>query len=89
MMKSIFMMSAMAMGKGKNINDVMASQHQYEGNTFNARYGEQLYGDVNVVNKVKLRSRGITFTNNFTLTFEYSLKSLQCVHQRIAMMAIL
>ena len=48
MMKSIFMMSAMAMGKGKSINDVMASQHQYEGNTFNARYGEQLYGDVNV-----------------------------------------
>ena len=57
MMKSIWMMSAMAMGKGKSINDVMASQHQYEGNTFNARYGEQLYGDVNVVNKVKLRSR--------------------------------
>ena len=89
MMKSIFMMSAMAMGKGKSVNDVMASQHQYGENTFNARYGEQLYGDVNVVNKVKLRSRGLTFTNNFTLTFEYSLKSLKCVNPRIAMMDIL
>lgn len=88
-MKSLWMMSAMAAGKGKDVSDVFASQHQYEGNTFNARYGEQLYGDVNVVNKVKIRSRGLTFSNNFTLTFEYSLKSLKCVNPRIAMMDIL
>lgn len=88
-MKSLWMMSAMAQGKGKSVSDVLASQHQYEGNTFNARYGEQLYGDINVVNKVKLRSRGLTYSNNFTLTFEYSLKSLKCVNPRIAMMDIL
>ena len=88
-MKSLWMMSAMAQGKGVGIQDVFAQQHQYEGNTFNARYGEELYGDVNVVNRVKLRSRGLTFTNNFSLTFEYSLKSLKCVNPRIAMMDIL
>ena len=88
-MKSLWMMSAMAAGKGVNMSDVFASQHQYEGNTFNARYGENLYGDVNVVNRVKLRSRGLTFSNNFSLTFEYSLKSLKCVNPRIAMMDIL
>jgi hypothetical protein len=87
--KSLWMLSAMAQGKGVGVNDVFAQQHQYEGNTFNARYGEQLYGDVNVVNKVKIRSRGLTFSNNFTLTFEYSLKSLKCVNPRIAMMDIL
>jgi hypothetical protein len=80
------------MAKGKGINDigkVLSSQYQYEGNTFNARYGESLYGDVNVVNKVKIRSRGLTFSNNFSLTFEYSLKSLKCVNPRVAMMDIL
>lgn len=87
--KSLWMLSAMAQGKGVGVDDVFAQQHRYEGNTFNARYGEQLYGDVNVVNKVKIRSRGLTFSNNFTLTFEYSLKSLKCVNPRIAMMDIL
>lgn len=88
-LKSLWMMSALAAGKGVGMSDVFASQHQYEGNTFNARYGENLYGDVNVVNRVKIRSRGLTFSNNFTLTFEYSLKSLKCVNPRIAMMDIL
>lgn len=88
-MKSLFMMSAMVKGKGVSVNEAMAAQHRPEGNIFVQRYGEQLYGDVNVVNKVKLRSRGLTFTNGFTLTFEYSLKSLKCVNPRIAMMDIL
>lgn len=88
-MKSLWMISAMAAGKGVGMSDVFASQHQYEGNTFSARYGDTLYGDVNVVNKVKIRSRGLTFTNSFSLTFEYSLKSLKCVNPRIAMMDIL
>ena len=87
--KSLWLMSAMAAGKGKSMTEAMAAQHRYEGNTFNARYGEELYGDINVVNKVKLRSRGLTFSNNFSLTFEYSLKSLKCVNPRIAMMDIL
>lgn len=81
--------AALAAGKNISMNEVFASQHKYEGNTFNARYGEQLYGDVNVVNKVKIRSRGLTFSNSFTLTFEYSLKSLKCVNPRVAMMDIL
>lgn len=88
--KSLWMMSMMAKGKGINdIGKVLSSQYQAEGNIFNQRYGESLYGDVNVVNKVKLRSRGLTFSNNFSLTFEYSLKSLKCVNPRVAMMDIL
>ncbi len=88
-MKSLWMMSAMVAGKGGNMNEAMAAQHRYEGNTFNARYGEELYGDVNVVNEVQMRSRGLTYANNFSLNFEYSLKSLKCVNPRIAMMDIL
>ena len=87
--RSLWMLSAMAAGKGVGVNDVFAMQHQYPDNTFNARYGETLYGDINVVNKVKIRSRGLTYSNSFQLTFEYSLKSLKCVNPRIAMMDIL
>ena len=88
-MKSLWMMSVMAQGKGVSMNEVMASQKRFDGNTFLQRYGEQLYGDINVVNKVKMRSRGLTFSNSFSLTFEYSLKSLKCVNPRVAMMDIL
>ena len=87
--RSLFAMSAMVKGKGGSVSQAMASQHYPEGNVFNQRYGESLYGDINVVNKVKMRSRGLTFSNNFTLTFEYSLKSLKCVNPRVAMMDIL
>ena len=87
--KSLWMISAMAAGKNVSMNELISSQHRFEGDVFAQRYGESLYGDVNVVNKVKMRSRGLTFTNNFSLNFEYSLKSLKCVNPRIAMMDIL
>lgn len=77
------------MGKGVSVNEAMASQYDAETFTFSNRYGEEFYGDVNVVNRVKMRSRGLTYSNNFSLTFEYSLKSLKCVNPRIAMMDIL
>lgn len=88
-LRNMWKFAASVMGKGVNVNDAISSQYQYEGNAFNARYGEEFYGDVNVVNKVKMRSRGLTFSNSFSLNFEYSLKSLKCVNPRIAMMDIL
>ena len=63
--KSLWMMSAMAAGKNVSMSELISSQHRSEGDVFAQRYGESLYGDVNVVNKVKMRSRGLTFTNNF------------------------
>jgi hypothetical protein len=83
--------SAAVQGKkgAGSTTDAIASMHAYEGDEFAARYGEEFYGDVNVVNKVKMRSRGLTFTNSFSLNFEYSLKSLKCVNPRVAMLDIL
>lgn len=88
-MRQMLKFSAAVQGKGSSVNDAMAASNAYEGNAFAQRYGENFYGDINVVNKVKVRSRGLTFSNNFTLTFEYSLKSLKCVNPRVAMMDIL
>ena len=75
--------------KDKSVQEAMAASHRFQGNEFAQVYGENIYGDVNVINKTKVRSRGITYSGNFSLTFEYSLKSLKCVNPRIAMMDIL
>ena len=81
--------SALTGMRGKSVQDAIASSHRFEGNEFAQVYGENIYGDVNVINKTKVRSRGLTYSGNFTLNFEYSLKSLKCVNPRVAMMDIL
>lgn len=88
-MKSLWMLATAAAGMNVDMSELIASQHRFEGNVFAERFGENLYGDINVIDKVKIRSRGLTFSNGFSLNFEYSLKSLKCVNPRIAMMDIL
>ena len=81
--------SALTGMRGKSVQDAIAASHRFVGNEYAQVYGENIYGDVNVINKTKVRSRGLTYSGNFTLNFEYSLKSLKCVNPRIAMMDIL
>jgi len=75
--------------KGVSVSEAMAASHRFQGNEFAQVYGENVYGDVNVINKTKVRSRGLTYGGNFSLNFEYSLKSLKCVNPRVAMLDIL
>lgn len=86
---SMFAMSAMVQAKGQSVPEAMANMHKYPGDEFDQRYGNEFYGDINVIQNVKLRKRGLTFSNSFSLNFEYSLKSLQCVNPRVAMLDIL
>lgn len=89
MIKDAIKFSALTGMKGKTVQEAMSASHRFEGNEFAQVYGENIYGDVNVINKTKVRSRGLTYSGNFTLNFEYSLKSLKCVNPRVAMMDIL
>jgi hypothetical protein len=89
MLKQAVKFSALTGMKGKSVQESIAASHRFEGNEYAQVYGENIYGDVNVINKTKLRSRGLTYSGNFTLNFEYSLKSLKCVNPRVAMMDIL
>lgn len=89
MAKQALKFAALTGMKGVSAQEALASQHRFEGNEFAQVYGENIYGDVNVINKTKIRSRGLTYSGNFTLNFEYSLKSLKCVNPRIAMMDIM
>ena len=81
--------SALTGMRGKSVQDAIAASHRFEGDEYARVYGENIYGDVNVINKTKVRARGLTYSGNFTLNFEYSLKSLKCVNPRIAMMDIM
>ena len=87
--KQAMKFSAAAGMAGVKAQDAIAASHRFEGDEYSKVYGENIYGDVNVINKTKLRSRGLTYSGNFTLNFEYSLKSLKCVNPRVAMMDIL
>ena len=87
--KNAVKFSALTGMKGKSVQEALAASHRFEGDEFARVYGENIYGDVNVINKTKVRSRGLTYSGNFTLNFEYSLKSLKCVNPRVAMMDIL
>ena len=89
LLKQAVKFSALTGMKGQTVQDSIAASHRFEGNEFAQVYGENIYGDVNVINKTKIRSRGLTYSGNFTLNFEYSLKSLKCVNPRVAMMDIL
>ena len=89
MVKTAIKFAAISGARGKSVQEAMAASHRFEGNEYAQVYGENIYGDVNVVNKTKVRSRGLTYSGNFSLNFEYSLKSLKCVNPRIAMMDII
>ena len=81
--------SAATQGKGQDVAGAQTASKRFKGNEWAQVYGENIYGDVNVIDRLKIRSRGLTFNGDFTLNFEYSLKSLKCVNPRVAMMDIL
>ena len=81
--------SALTGMRGKSVQDAIAASHRLEQNEYATAYGENVYGDVNVINETQVRSRGLTYSGNFSLNFEYSLKSLKCVNPRVAMMDIM
>jgi hypothetical protein len=52
-------------------------------------YANFVLGPVNVVDKTNIRDRGLKFTNDMKITFEYELKSLSYVNPKIAMIDII
>ena len=52
-------------------------------------YWNQIYGPVNVVNKNHMRERGLFFNHEITLKFQYSLKSINGVNPKIAMLDLI
>lgn len=86
---SAMLFSAAVQGKGLSVDRAMASAQTYGGDAWGQRYGNNVYGDLNVIDQVNVRSRGLTFENSFNLVFEYELKSYRFVNPRVAMLDII
>lgn len=56
---------------------------------FGTTYANFVLGPVNVVDKTTIRDRGLKFSNDMKLQFEYELKSLSYVNPKIAMIDII
>ena len=52
-------------------------------------YANFVLGPVNVVNQTMIRDRGLKYSNDMTLTFEYELRSLSYVNPKIAMIDVI
>ena len=52
-------------------------------------YANFVLGPVNVVDNTMIRDRGLKYSNDMTLTFEYELRSLSYVNPKIAMIDVI
>ncbi len=52
-------------------------------------YWNQIYGPVNVVHKSHMRDRGVKFQSDVTLNFHYSLRSINGVNPKVAMLDLI
>jgi hypothetical protein len=52
-------------------------------------YWNRILGPVNVINSTQMRSRGFTYTQPITLTFNYSLRSYNLINPKIAMLDLI
>ena len=56
LVKQAIKFSALTGMRGKSVQDAIAASHRFEGNEYAQVYGENIYGDVNVINKTKVNS---------------------------------
>jgi len=86
---SSLLFSSAVQAKGSNINDAHASRKAYDGDAMEQLFPDKVYGPLNRVDTVTVRQAGLTFSNEFSLVFEYDLKSLQMVNPKVAMLDII
>lgn len=53
------------------------------------KYGRFVLGPINVIDKMYTRDRGLDFGNEYSLNFEYDMKSIYMVNPKIAMLDII
>lgn len=75
--------------KGYTSEQVFAKLHGFQGDPVIQKYGTGVLGPINAIDSVKIRGRGLTFSQSFQLNFDYELKSLKYINPRVAMMDIL
>lgn len=75
--------------KGISSRQKFAKQNMSTGDQLGTTYANFVIGPVNVIDSTQIRDRGMKFSNDLKLNFEYELKSLNYVNPKIAMIDII
>ena len=75
--------------KGISSRQKFAAQNMSTGDKLGTTYANFVIGPVNVIDTTNVRDRGMKFSNDLKLNFEYELKSLNYVNPKIAMIDII
>ena len=59
-----------------------ADRRIFQGDALITKYGTAVLGPINCIDSVYIRSRGLTFDQGITLTFEYDLKSVAMMNPK-------
>lgn len=81
--------NALQAGKGVSGGERFKRENNRGDDKFGTTYANFVFGPVNVIDKTYTRDRGLNFSNDFKLVFEYELRSLNYVNPKIAMIDII
>jgi len=83
---SNFLTAAVGAANGKNGYDVATGKANAGYDSFSATYPNHVFGPLNVIKNILQREQGLTFTQEFTIKFEYELRSIGGANPKVLMM---
>ena len=81
-----FLRAAANAANGKSAYDDAVSRANAGFDAFSNTYPNHVFGPLNVIKEVLVREQGMTFSQEFTLKFEYNLRSLEGANPKILML---
>ena len=81
-----FLSAAANAAQGRDAYDSAVRQANAGFDAFSNTYPNHVFGPLNVIKDVLVREQGMTFSQEFTLKFEYSLRSLEGANPKLLML---
>ena len=81
-----FLSAAANAAQGKDAYDSAVERANAGFDAFSNTYPNHVFGPLNVIKEVYVREQGLTFSQEFTLKFEYNLRSLEGANPKILML---
>ena len=81
-----FLTTAVGAAEGKNAYDIATGKANAGHDSFSGTYPNHVFGPLNVIKNILQREQGLTFTQEFTIKFEYELRSIGGANPKVLMM---
>ena len=81
-----FLSAAANAAQGRDAYDSAVRRANAGFDAFSNTYPNHVFGPLNVIKQVLVREQGLTFSQEFTLKFEYNLRSLEGANPKILML---